>query len=167
MLVLADFLLPSTTKDVGPSTTGLFHGGEGARDERPDLVREPNLRFLPASTSPSVSSSALMAATATSGAELPFVWVPLTNEVGLKVVWSNAGSGDDGAVLSTCKGTCTTSPSDIAKTRCFCPGTQTCHSKPRDISMSVVSIDSRGCAWSGTVFRSRTARLVGKILWKW
>jgi len=116
VLVLADFLMPSTTKDVGPSTTALFHGGDVGRDERPDFVRDPNLRFLPDSASPSVSPSGLMTATAISGTELPFVWVPLTNKVGLEAVLLNVGSGDGGAVLSTC---CTTSLSDIAKTRCF------------------------------------------------
>jgi len=41
-----DCLLPSTIFAEGPAAVGSFHGGEGARDERPDCVIESNFRFL-------------------------------------------------------------------------------------------------------------------------
>jgi hypothetical protein len=42
----ADCLLPFTIFAEGPSAAGSLHGGEGAREDRPDFVIESNFLFL-------------------------------------------------------------------------------------------------------------------------
>jgi hypothetical protein len=44
--IRVDCLLPSTIFAEGPAAVGSFHGGEGARDERPDFVMESNFLFF-------------------------------------------------------------------------------------------------------------------------